>query len=55
VIANAHFDTVRLPVVPAWMQKTALALGSPFGKAIGYGATYSAAQPQLELLVPRAA
>jgi mannose-6-phosphate isomerase-like protein (cupin superfamily) len=55
VIANAHFDTVRLPVVPAWMQKTALALGSPFGKAIGYGATYATERAQLERLVPQAA
>ena len=36
VIANAHFDTVQLPVVPAWMQKAALAMGAPVGKAMGY-------------------
>jgi mannose-6-phosphate isomerase-like protein (cupin superfamily) len=40
VIANAHFDTVRLPVIPAWLQKAALAAGAPVGKALGYGSTY---------------
>src|SRR3954453_448140 len=40
VIANAHFDTVRLPVIPAWLQKVALAAGAPIGKAMGYGPTY---------------
>jgi mannose-6-phosphate isomerase-like protein (cupin superfamily) len=40
VIARAHFDVVQLPVVPAWMQKTALAFGSPLGKALGYCPTY---------------
>jgi mannose-6-phosphate isomerase-like protein (cupin superfamily) len=46
VIANAHFDVVQLPVIPAWMQKTALAMGAPLGKALGYTATYrSAGQP----------
>jgi hypothetical protein len=40
VIANAHLDTVQLPVVPAWMQKVALAMGAPVGKAIGYGPTH---------------
>jgi quercetin dioxygenase-like cupin family protein len=55
VIANAHFDTVRLPVVPAWMQRTALAMGAPFGRAIGYGTTYTAAPAQLDRLVARPA
>jgi quercetin dioxygenase-like cupin family protein len=55
VIAKAHFDTVRLPVVPAWMQRTALTMGAPFGKAIGYGPTYAAEQTGLERLVPQAA
>ena len=40
VIANAHFDTVRLPFPPAWMQKAGLALGAPLGRVLGYGATY---------------
>ena len=41
VIANAHFDTVRLPFPPALMQRIGLALGSPVGKLVGYGATYT--------------
>jgi quercetin dioxygenase-like cupin family protein len=40
VIANAHFDTVRLPVVPRALQKAALAMGAPLGRLFGYGATY---------------
>jgi quercetin dioxygenase-like cupin family protein len=55
VIAKAHFDTVQLPVVPAWMQKVALAMGAPIGKAIGYGATYVPEPASVELLVPQAA
>jgi quercetin dioxygenase-like cupin family protein len=42
VIANAHFDTVRLPIVPAPLQRVALALGAPFGRLLGYEATYAA-------------
>ncbi len=45
VIANAHFDDVRLPFPPAWMQKLGLALGAPFGRLLGYGPTYEAAEP----------
>lgn len=41
VIANAHFDTVRLPFPPAWMQKTGLVLGTPLGRLLGYRATYT--------------
>ena len=40
VIANAHFDTVRLPFPPAWLQKAGLALGAPAGRLLGYGSTY---------------
>ncbi len=43
VIANAHFDTVRLPFPPAWMQRLALNLGAPLGRVLGYGATYAPA------------
>ena len=42
-IANAHFDTVRLPRVPAALQKAALALGAPMGRLFGYGPTYTPA------------
>lgn len=45
VIANAHFDDVRLPFPPAWMQKVGLALGAPLGRLVGYRATYEPAQP----------
>jgi quercetin dioxygenase-like cupin family protein len=44
VIANAHFDTVRLPFPPAVLQKAALALGAPLGKAIGYRPVYVPAE-----------
>jgi quercetin dioxygenase-like cupin family protein len=40
VIANAHFDTVRLPFPPAIVQRVALAAGAPLGQLLGYGATY---------------
>jgi quercetin dioxygenase-like cupin family protein len=40
VIARAHFDTVRLPKPPAWMQRLGLALGAPIGRLLGYEPTY---------------
>jgi len=40
VIANAHFDTVRLPFPPAILQRVGLALGAPLGRALGYTTTY---------------
>ena len=40
VIANNHFDDVRLPRIPQSLQKLALAMGAPFGKALGFKATY---------------
>ena len=43
VIARHHFDAARLPVVPAWMQRAALALGAPLGRLVGYRATYDGA------------
>jgi hypothetical protein len=56
VIAKAHFDTVQLPVVPAWMQKAALSMGAPLGKAMGYGPTYKPEMPRsTEQLIPRTA
>ena len=45
VIANAHFDTVRLPFPPAWIQKVGLVLGTPLGRLLGYRATY---EPRLD-------
>jgi len=47
VIAKAHFDTVRLPFPPAWVQRTALAMGAPVGRVFGYRPTYlSEAEPR---------
>ena len=40
VIARAHFDTVRLPFPPAWVQRVGLVLGAPLGRLLGYRATY---------------
>jgi mannose-6-phosphate isomerase-like protein (cupin superfamily) len=45
VIARAHFDTVRLPFPPAWMQRFGLALGAPLGRLLGYAPTY---EPQAD-------
>jgi quercetin dioxygenase-like cupin family protein len=36
VIAREHFDTVRLPFPPAGVQRAALAVGAPLGRALGY-------------------
>jgi quercetin dioxygenase-like cupin family protein len=40
VIANHHFDDVRLPTIPQKLQKLGLVLGAPVGKLVGFGATY---------------
>jgi quercetin dioxygenase-like cupin family protein len=40
VIAQAHFDTVRLPFPPVWVQRLGLALGAPLGGLLGYRATF---------------
>jgi len=40
VIARAHFDTVRLPQPPAWLQRAGLALGAPLGRLLGYAPIY---------------
>lgn len=39
VIARSHFDTVRLPFPPAWLQLAALAVGATVGRLLGYRAT----------------
>jgi hypothetical protein len=51
VIANHHFDDVRLPFPPQWMQRMGLALGAPVGRLLGYGATYepAGAEPAVEI------
>ncbi len=43
VIARHHFDDVRLPLIPHFLQRAALAMGAPLGRALGYGETYEAA------------
>ncbi len=43
VIANAHFDDVRLPFPPQWMQKAGLAMGAPLGRLMGYSPVYEGA------------
>jgi hypothetical protein len=48
VIANSHFDDVRLPLIPQSLQKLALALGAPVGKLLGFGATYDQRPGELE-------
>jgi quercetin dioxygenase-like cupin family protein len=40
VIANAHFDDVRLPFPPAWVQKAGLYLGAPVGRMLGFKPEY---------------
>jgi mannose-6-phosphate isomerase-like protein (cupin superfamily) len=45
VIADAHFDVVRVPVVPSWLQKAALAVAAPFGRLLGYGPVYEPTTP----------
>ncbi|HZC74935.1 MAG TPA: cupin domain-containing protein [Gaiellaceae bacterium] len=39
VIAREHFDTVQLPFPPPALQKAALAVGAPLGRAFGYKPT----------------
>jgi quercetin dioxygenase-like cupin family protein len=43
VIAKHHFDDVRLPRIPHVLQRAALALGAPLGRAVGYEPTYAPA------------
>jgi quercetin dioxygenase-like cupin family protein len=40
VIAHAHFDTVRLPFPPSWVQKAGLVFGAPLGRLLGYRPTH---------------
>jgi mannose-6-phosphate isomerase-like protein (cupin superfamily) len=43
VIARAHSDTVRLPFPPSALQRAALAVAAPLGRALGYRETMSIA------------
>jgi mannose-6-phosphate isomerase-like protein (cupin superfamily) len=40
VIGRSHYDDVRLPFPPEWMQRMGLALGAPLGRLLGYEAIY---------------
>jgi quercetin dioxygenase-like cupin family protein len=40
VIAAAHFDDVRLPFPPAWLQKAGLMAGARLGRLLGYAPIY---------------
>jgi len=40
VIAKAHFDTVRLPTPPAFLQQAGLLVGAALGRLLGYRPTY---------------
>jgi mannose-6-phosphate isomerase-like protein (cupin superfamily) len=51
VIAREHFDTVRLPQPPAWLQRAGLALGAPLGRLGGYGPTYEPAEGEPAIAV----
>ena len=42
VIAKEHFDTVRVPFPPVWVQRAGLALGEPIGRLLGYRPVYTA-------------
>jgi hypothetical protein len=55
VIANAHFDTVRLPFPPAIVQRIGLALGSPLGRALGYEPLYLPSPAPVDALAASAA
>ena len=46
VIARHHFDDVRLPFPPAWLQRLGLAMGAPLGRLLGFRATYQPAAPE---------
>jgi mannose-6-phosphate isomerase-like protein (cupin superfamily) len=40
VIANHHFDDVRLPKIPHALQKLGLVLGAPVGRLFGFAPTF---------------
>src|SRR6185312_6743744 len=46
VIARHHFDDVRLPFPPAWLQRLGLAMGAPLGRVLGFRATYEPRAPK---------
>ena len=55
VIADAHFDVVRVPVVPTWLQRAALAVGASAGRLFGYGPVYQPTPARVLRPAPAAA
>ena len=51
VIANDHFEDVRLPFPPAWVQKAGLAMGAPLGRLLGYEAQYDGGEDEVALAI----
>ena len=51
VIANDHFEDVRLPFPPAWMQKAGLAMGAPLGRLLGYEPQYDGGAEEVALAI----
>jgi quercetin dioxygenase-like cupin family protein len=49
VIASHHFDDVRLPFPPAFVQKLGLIAGAPLGRLLGYRPTYEPAEGAVEV------
>lgn len=54
VIANAHFDDVRLPYVPGFAQKAALVMGAGLGRVAGFQPTYEPIRELEPALAPSA-
>ncbi|HYY77347.1 MAG TPA: cupin domain-containing protein [Gaiellaceae bacterium] len=54
VIANAHFDDVRLPYVPGFAQKAALVMGAGIGRLAGFRPTYEPARELEPAFAPSA-
>jgi mannose-6-phosphate isomerase-like protein (cupin superfamily) len=51
VIANAHFDDVRLPFPPAWLQRAGLLMGAPAGRLLGFKPEYDGTPDEPALAV----
>lgn len=47
VVAQAHFDTVRLPFPPAALQRLGLGIAAPIGRLLGYRPVCQAGAPVL--------
>jgi mannose-6-phosphate isomerase-like protein (cupin superfamily) len=54
VVARHHFDDVRLPYPPVWMQRVGLAVAAPLGRLLGYRATFTLGAPPAETMAEAA-